>query len=78
MSGSPAFKDLLLALIDSAAFSEELGKEFAAASAIQGLSACRRLRSCLHHSLRSFFSLLAEMISAFEVQSISLFSVSLV
>ncbi|NEQ98117.1 MAG: sedoheptulose 7-phosphate cyclase [Cyanothece sp. SIO2G6] len=63
---SPAFKELLLALIDTAAFSEELGQEFASVGAIQGLSACRRLRSCLSHSLQSFFGLLAELIAAFD------------
>ncbi|MGF1481679.1 MAG: sedoheptulose 7-phosphate cyclase [Cyanophyceae cyanobacterium] len=62
---SPHFRDLLLALIDGKAFSQELGQEFESAGAIQGLSSCRRLRSCLNLSLSSFFGLLAELISAF-------------
>ncbi|MEM8718549.1 MAG: sedoheptulose 7-phosphate cyclase [Cyanobacteria bacterium P01_G01_bin.39] len=60
------FKSLLLSLIDSPAFSRDLGAEFAAAGAVTGLSACRRLRSCLNLSLSSFFGLLAELLSAFE------------
>jgi len=63
---SSPFRSLLLSLIDSQAFSGELGEEFAAAGAIQGLSACRRLRSCLNASLSSFWGLLAELISAFD------------
>nr|WP_326520976.1 sedoheptulose 7-phosphate cyclase [Leptothoe kymatousa] len=51
--------------MNSPAFSEELGKEFAAADAIAGLSACRSLRSCLNFSIGRFFGLLAEVISAF-------------
>ena len=61
------FRELLLSLIDTQAFSKELGQEFAIAGAIQGLSACRRLRSCLNTSLSSFFTLLAEMIAAFDL-----------
>ena len=64
---SNQFRDLLLSLIGSKAFSEELGKEFAAMEAIQGLSACRRLRSCLNLSLSNFFGLLAELLSAFSL-----------
>lgn len=63
---SPEFKSLLLSFINSPAFSQELGEEFAAADAIQGLSACRSLRSCLNISLSRFFSLLTELISAFD------------
>jgi 3-dehydroquinate synthase len=63
----PAFKDLLLCFVDCQVFSPELGQEFAALGAIQGLAACRRLRSCLNLSLASFFGLLAELIAAFEV-----------
>ncbi|NET10126.1 MAG: sedoheptulose 7-phosphate cyclase [Symploca sp. SIO2B6] len=66
VSNSTAFRDLLLALIDSGAFSEGLGKDFASAGVINGLSACRKLRSCLNLPLRSFFGLLAELISAFD------------
>ena len=60
------FKSLLLALIDSPAFSQELGVEFAEAGAVKGLSACRKLRSCLNLSLSNFFGLLAELLSSFD------------
>ncbi|MGF1519995.1 MAG: sedoheptulose 7-phosphate cyclase [Nodosilinea sp.] len=63
----PAFKDLLLCLVDCQVFSPKLGQEFAALGAIQGLAACRRLRSSLNLSLASFFALLAELIAAFDV-----------
>ncbi|HHP7229655.1 MAG TPA: 3-dehydroquinate synthase [Xenococcaceae cyanobacterium] len=63
---SEQFRDLLLAFIYSPAFSEELNKEFAAAEAVEGLSACRRLQSCLNLSLSSFFGLLAQLLSAFD------------
>ncbi|MEO0353607.1 MAG: sedoheptulose 7-phosphate cyclase, partial [Cyanobacteria bacterium P01_A01_bin.3] len=59
------FRDLLLALIENPAFSGDLGAEFAAAEAVEGVSACRELRSCLNLSLSRFFGLLAELISAF-------------
>ena len=63
---SEQFKSLLLALIDSPAFSEELGKEFAKVEAVEGLSACRKLRSCLNLSLSNFFGLLAQLCSSFD------------
>jgi len=63
----PQFKELIVSLVDSEAFSKELGLEFAAAGAVEGLSACRRLRGCLNLPLGSFFSLLAEMVSAFNL-----------
>ena len=63
---SEQFKSLLLALIDSPAFSQELGVEFAEAGAVKGLSACRKLRSCLNLSLSNFFGLLAELLSTFD------------
>ncbi|MEM9005472.1 MAG: sedoheptulose 7-phosphate cyclase [Cyanobacteria bacterium P01_F01_bin.86] len=63
---SMQFRDLLLSLIESKAFSEELDREFASAGAIQGLSACRKLRSCLNTSLSSFFGLVAELTAAFD------------
>ena len=63
---SEQFKSLLLALIDSPAFSQELGAEFAEAGAVKGLSACRKLRSCLNLSLSNFFGLLAELLSTFD------------
>ncbi|MBE7381736.1 MAG: sedoheptulose 7-phosphate cyclase [Leptolyngbya sp. SIO1E4] len=64
---STPFRNLLLSLIESKAFSQELGQEFALMGAIQGLSACRRLRSCLNLSLSSFFGLLAELTTAFDL-----------
>ncbi|MDB9524704.1 sedoheptulose 7-phosphate cyclase [Oscillatoria sp. CS-180] len=65
---SSDFRDLLLALINTEAFSKELGQEFATAGAIQGLSACRKLRSCLNTSLSNFFGLLSELLSAFDTE----------
>lgn len=62
------FRSLLLALIESNAFSEEFGKDFAAIEAIAGLSACRRLRSGLSLSLGSFFGLLTELTMAFDAE----------
>ncbi|MEM8717133.1 MAG: sedoheptulose 7-phosphate cyclase, partial [Cyanobacteria bacterium P01_G01_bin.4] len=41
------------------------GAEFATAEAVEGVSACRELRSCLNLSLSRVFGLLAELISAF-------------
>ncbi|MGD1905864.1 MAG: sedoheptulose 7-phosphate cyclase [Leptolyngbyaceae cyanobacterium] len=64
--GGTAFRDLLLALIQTPAFSDELGQAFLLAGAIQGLSACRQLRSSLNTSLSRFFGLLAELVSAFD------------
>ncbi|MEM8828284.1 MAG: sedoheptulose 7-phosphate cyclase [Cyanobacteria bacterium P01_G01_bin.19] len=72
--GSEEFKNLLLALIDSPAFSEELGKEFAAVGAVKGLSAGRKLRSCLNLSLSNFFGLLAELLFSFNEEAGSKFS----
>jgi len=63
---SQEFKTLLLALIKSPAFSEELGREFSMTNAIEGLSACRKLRSGLNLSLSSFFGSLAKLIAAFD------------
>jgi len=64
---SEPFRNFLLALIDAPVFSEELGREFASAGAIKGLSACRKLRSCLNLSLKSFFGLLSELVAAFDM-----------
>lgn len=61
---SEQFRSLLLAFINSPAFSEELGKEFATVDAVEGLSAARKLRSCLNLSLGNFFGLLAELLAA--------------
>lgn len=66
LSASQSFNDLVLALINSPAFSEDLGREFAQANAIAGISVCRSLRSCLNFSLGRFFGLLAELIAAFD------------
>ncbi len=63
---SETFRTLLIALINCPAFAKELGEEFAAVGAIEGLSACRQLRSCLNLSLGRFFTLLAQLISAFD------------
>ena len=63
---SQDFEILLLALIESPAFSQELGQEFSLAGNIEGLSACRRLRSSLNLNLNSFFSSLAELLTAFD------------
>ena len=60
------FRNLLLSLINSPAFGQELGAEFAVVDAVEGLSACRKLRSCLNLSLSNFFGLLAELLSAFD------------
>lgn len=64
---SEQFKSLLLSLIEAPAFSQELGDEFAAVSAIEGLAACRRLRSCLNLSLDDFFGLLRQLIASFDM-----------
>ncbi|MGB3402344.1 MAG: sedoheptulose 7-phosphate cyclase [Microcoleaceae cyanobacterium] len=63
---SESFRNLLISLIETDAFSPELGEEFASVGAIESLSACRSLRSCLNFSLNRFFSLLAELISGFD------------
>jgi 3-dehydroquinate synthase len=64
---SKAFRNLLLSLIDAPVFSEEFGREFASKGAIEGLSACRKLRSCLNLSLKCFFGLLSDLIMAFDM-----------
>ncbi len=66
LSDSNYFKDIILALIEAPAFSEELGQEFAQASAIEGLSACRSLRSCLSFTLSNFFNLFKKLVSSFD------------
>ncbi len=63
---SESFQHLVVALINSSAFSEALGEEFAAAGAVAGISTCRCLRSCLSFSLSHFFGSLAELLSAFD------------
>ena len=64
-AGTKSFKDLLLTLIESDAFSLELSKEFAAAGAAPSISACRMLRGALNLSLDQFFQLLELLFSAF-------------
>jgi 3-dehydroquinate synthase len=64
---SQSFQNLLLALVECQAFSQVIGQEFASSGAIQGLSACRQLRSGLNFSLKQFFNLLAELILAFDL-----------
>jgi 3-dehydroquinate synthase len=64
---SPCFKDLLLALVETKAYSPELGQQFAAAGAIRGLAPCRRLRSGLNAPLGGFFHLLSELLSSFNL-----------
>lgn len=66
LCASENFKSLLIALIEAPAFSQALGKAFAEADAIAGISTCRSLRSCLNFSLARFFGSLAELIAAFD------------
>ncbi|PSB09991.1 3-dehydroquinate synthase [Pleurocapsa sp. CCALA 161] len=63
---SEQFRSLLLSLIDSPAFSQELGREFAQVDAVKGISACRKLRTCLNLSFSNFFGVLAELLAAFD------------
>jgi 3-dehydroquinate synthase len=60
------FKDLLHALINGKAFSEELGREFLELGAIDGLPAVRRLRTCLNTTLKNFFLLLSKLIGSLD------------
>ncbi|WKN41858.1 sedoheptulose 7-phosphate cyclase [Tunicatimonas pelagia] len=60
------FKNLLIDFTQTSAFSKELGDEFIAAGAIEGVSACRKLRSSLNLKLKEFFALLAEVALAFD------------
>lgn len=64
---SKPFRNLLLSLIDAPVFSEEFGQEFASEGAIEGVSACRKLRSSLNLSLKHFFGLLSDLITAFDM-----------
>ena len=66
LGDSNHFKNLVVALIEAPAFSEELGKEFAEASAIEGLAACRSLRSCLSFTLNNFFNLFKKLVGSFD------------
>lgn len=60
------FKNLLIDLTQTQVFSKELGEEFTAVGAIEGVSACRKLRSSLNLKLKEFFALLAEVVYAFD------------
>ncbi|MEL7141428.1 MAG: sedoheptulose 7-phosphate cyclase [Cyanobacteria bacterium J06573_11] len=60
------FKPLLLTFINAPAFSARLSTEFAKAHVINGLAACRNLRSALNFSLSRFFALLTELVTAFD------------
>ena len=64
---SSSFKNLLLVLIESDAFAPELGQQFATVGAIDGLAPCRRLSRGLNSSLASFFTLLSDLLSAFNL-----------
>lgn len=64
---SDRFRSLILAFVQSPAFSAELGTEFAQADAISGIATCRSLRSALNFSLSRFFALLAELIKSFNL-----------
>ncbi len=66
VAATPVFDQLILALVESPAFSETLGEEFSKVNAIAGIAACRSLRSCLNFSLGRFFGTLSELISAFD------------
>ncbi|MEM6840729.1 MAG: sedoheptulose 7-phosphate cyclase [Bacteroidota bacterium] len=61
-----SFKNLLMELAQAPAFSKEIGDEFTAAGAIEGVSACRKLRSSFNLKLKEFFALLAEVALAFD------------
>lgn len=60
------FKSLLVSLTQTEAFSKELGEEFTAVGAIDGISACRKLRSSFNLKLKEFFALLAEVTYALD------------
>ncbi|MGB3585397.1 MAG: hypothetical protein WBA23_02600, partial [Tunicatimonas sp.] len=60
------FKNLLITFTKTDVFSKELGDEFTATGAINGVAACRKLRSSLNLKLKEFFALLAEVALAFD------------
>lgn len=66
--GNDLAQELLLAFIESPAFSKELGAEFAAEDAVKGISACRSLRSCLNLTLGMFFQNLSEVTLPFDAK----------
>lgn len=61
-----SFKNLLIKLTQAPVFSKELDDEFTAAGALEGISACRKLRSSLNLKQKEFFALLAEVALAFD------------
>lgn len=61
-----SFNSLILALIESPAFSADLGRAFAEVDAIEAIAPCRTLRSCLNLPLGQFFSTLSALIGAFD------------
>ena len=62
---SEEFRVFLLALVEAPAFSPQLSREFAAAGAVAGISACRMLRGSLNLSLGRFFTLLGQLFASF-------------
>jgi len=60
------FKSLLIDFTQTSVFSKELGDEFISVGAIEGVSACRKLRSSLNLKTKEFFALLAEVALAFD------------
>ncbi|MEM6502748.1 MAG: sedoheptulose 7-phosphate cyclase [Cyanobacteria bacterium P01_C01_bin.89] len=66
--GNDLARDLLVALIESPAFSKELGEDFASENAVKGISACRSLRSCLNLSISLFFQTLSELLLPFDAK----------
>lgn len=64
--GHSAFQSLLVALAESPAFSLGLGRQFALAKAVEGISPCRMLRGSLNLTLKRYFDLLAQLLKAFD------------
>ncbi len=65
---SQPFRDLLLTLIRTPTFTKQIGDEFATAGVITGLPACRQLQGCLNLSLGHCFTLLAQLVIAFDAE----------
>lgn len=66
LTRSESFRDLLHTLIQAPAFSVELGKDFADAGAVTGISPCRMLRGALNLPLGQFFVLLGRLFEALD------------
>lgn len=58
------YKHLLETLIAAPAFSEEFGRDFAAANAVEAIAPCRMLRGALNLPLAQFFHDLARVLAA--------------